>query len=119
MSPPKIRPATHADLERFYGRFPWTFRAFAAELDGEVLGIGGIYYHREYVVAFSHAKDDAHQKYPFTAARMTKKIMGLVDGRPCIAIVSDTIPGAPALLERLGFEKTEGRVWRWPMDHSA
>jgi hypothetical protein len=114
MSHPKIRPASREDLEKFFDKFPWTFRALAAELDGEVLAVGGIYYHKEFVVAFSQDVDNAHLKYPFTAARMTKEIMKLVDGRPCTAIASETIPGAPALLERLGFIHVEGRVWRWP-----
>ena len=100
-------------MEKFYGKFPWTFRALAAELDGEVLAVGGVYYHKDHVIVFSQSVAGAHEKYPFTAGRMTKEIMKLVNGRPCIAVASDTIPGAPKLLERLGFEHVEERVWRW------
>ena len=110
---PKIRPAVRADLEKFYDEFPWTFRALAADLDGEVLAIGGIYYHKDHVIVFSHIKDDANEKYPFTAGRMTKMIMNMVAGKACVAVASEMIPGAPALLERLGFEHIEARIWRW------
>lgn len=40
----EIRPATKSDLRQFYGRdIPWTVRAYVADLDGEIIGIGGYY----------------------------------------------------------------------------
>lgn len=110
---PVIRPATEADIRLFYGRAEWSFRALAAELDGEVLAVGGIYYDGPNIVAFSSVKPGANLEYPFTAARMTRKIMEIVDGRACFAIASQKFDTAPALLERLGFERIEDRVYRW------
>lgn len=111
---PRIQPATRADIEAFYGpEFKWTFRALAAILDGETLGVGGIYYDGPLIVVFSSAKDGAIEKYPFTAARMAKKVMGLVNLRAvCMGQASDKYPGVP-LLERLGFKHVSGRVYKW------
>ena len=110
---PEIRPATEADIRRFYGSVKWTFRAFAAELDGEVLAVAGIYYDWPHVVAFSSVKPGANDRYKFTAGRMVMKVMELVRARTCYAVIGPSFPESGKLLERLGFEHVEGRIYRW------
>lgn len=111
-------PATRADIDVFYPTdFPWTFKAVAARLvqDGEpekTLGVGGVYYDRNYVVAFS-SFDPEIDKYPVAKVRGVMKVMEIVKTRPCVAVASSDHPGAPKLLERLGFENIEGPYYRW------
>lgn len=110
---PRIRPAVESDIRGFYKDGKWTFRAYAAELDGEVLAVGGFYYDGPHVVVFSSVKPGANEKYPFTAGRMVKKIMTLIEDMPCVALADDKFPDAPKLLERLGFEQVRGKAYRW------
>jgi hypothetical protein len=111
-------PATRKDLEVFYPHdFPWTFKAVAARIvdaDGgeETVGIGGVYYDRNNVVAFS-SFDPKIDAFPVAKARGVMKVMEIVRNRPCVAIASEDHPGAPKLLERLGFEQLDGRIYRW------
>tara|TARA_Y100000310_G_scaffold257594_2_gene265693 strand:+ start:2881 stop:3189 length:309 start_codon:yes stop_codon:yes gene_type:complete len=92
---------------------PNTFRAYAAVLDGEVLGVAGLYYTNSEAVAFSHGKPGAAEKYPVTAARLTHMVMKLIRNHPCKAVTADGIDTAPEFLERLGFKHLDGKVWLW------
>ena len=108
-------PATRRDIEAFYGpEFRWTFRAWAAKLGDETLGVGGLYYTPEHVIAFSSFTPKM-KEFPLAMARGVKKIMAIVGNRPCYAIADENIPDAPKLLERIGFEHLEGRIYRWPV----
>ena len=109
---PTIREATEADVRAFYGSVNWTFRAFVAELDGQVLGIGGGYYDGPSVVAFSSLKPEM-LRYKKTIVLGARKIMELVRGRSCFAIASEKHPGSERLLEHFGFERVNGRVFKW------
>lgn len=112
-------PATRKDIEAFYGQgFKWTFRAVAARLGERTLGIGGVYYDGEYCIAFS-SFDPEINKYPVAKARGVMKIMEIVRDRDCFAITDERYPSAPHLLERLGFEHVEGRIYRWPKQHHS
>ncbi len=106
-------PATRQDIEQFYGPgFKWTFRAYAARDEDQTLGVGGIYYDGEYIIVFSSFKPEI-EKYPLAKARGLKKIMEIVGDRECYAIADANFPSAPELLERIGFEHVEGRIFRW------
>ena len=109
---PVIRLATEDDIRAFYGKVDWTFRAYVAELDGEVLGVGGIYYEDPYVVAFSSFKPEM-RKFKKTMVRSVRKIMELVKDRSCIAVASDKHDTSEKLLTKLGFERIDGRVFGW------
>ena len=109
---PKIRPATKEDMESFYPGFKWTFRAYVAEIEDRIIGIGGIYYVPPYVIAFSTFKPEMDE-YPMTKLRGMKKIMEIVKDRTCLAAADKNFPGSSKLLERLGFEHIEGRIYRW------
>jgi type IV secretory pathway VirJ component len=112
---PSIRPATRADLEALYGDEikPYTYRAWAAVLDGEVLGLAGMVYADDEVTVFSHGIEGAIEKYPVTAARMTVMVMKAIKGHTCKAEANEDIENAPAFLERLGFKHLDGKVWLW------
>ena len=108
----KYRPATRSDIQFFYPQMTHTFKAWVAEDDEGVLGIGGVYYQGEYIIAFSRFDKDI-EKYPLAKARGLKKIMEIVKDKPCIAIADERFPGAPELLERIGFKHLDGRVYQW------
>lgn len=108
---PRLRPATRSDIIEFYGSVKWTFRAFAADLDGKVLAVGGIYYDGGNRVAFSSMRNEM-RRFPVTIMKGAKLIMTLLD-KPTIAIANPTEPGAPRLLERLGFEPRGNGVYEW------
>jgi FMN phosphatase YigB (HAD superfamily) len=111
---PEIRPSTKADVEQFYGPFPWTFQAFSMVKDEEVMAVAGMFYGGEdYMVAFSDAKAEVYQSYRIAAARMAVMTRRLIAGKPVIAVSNDGIPGSAEFLERLGFEQVNERVYRW------
>ena len=108
-----FRPATRADIEAFYPNLTQTVRAWTVELNGEPLGVGGVYYQGDIAVAFSAFKPEL-DKWPMTKLRGLKKIMEIVGDRSCIAIADEKFPDAPKLLERIGFQHIEGRTYKWP-----
>ena len=119
MNPEKVTfgPATRKDIETFYGpNCKWTFRACAARLGDETLGVGGIYYEGPHIIAFSSFKPEL-DKYPVAKVRGIKKIMEIVGDREVYAIASEQYPGSGKLLERLGFEHIGERLYAWHKQH--
>ncbi len=117
MAHPKIRPATKADIDAFYGvQKNWSFRAVVADLNGEILGIGGIYYPVSHCgkvpVVFSEFRPEM-RRFPMTLARGALEIMNIVKGKTCFAVASEKFDGSCALLERLGFEHIGERTYKW------
>lgn len=112
MSGLRFRPATGQDIKKFYPDLRHTFRAWVAEDETGVLGIGGVYYDGPYIIAFSRFEPGL-EKYPLGKARGLKKIMEIVKDRHCIAIADEKFRDAPGLLERIGFKHVEGRVYKW------
>jgi len=109
---PTFRPATADDIKEFFPDNEYNAHAWVVEIPGEVLGIGGIFYTKESVVAFSDNKPEL-EKYPFTMARCAKKIMEIIGDRQVIAMVGPKYPGSHKLLGDLGFEHIEGNVYRY------
>ena len=110
-------PATRKDIEVFYGpNCKWTFRAFAARLGDETLGVGGIYYEGPHIIAFSSFKPEM-DNYPVAKVRGIKKIMGIIGDREVYAIASEQYPDSHGLLKRLGFEHIGGRLFKWQQQH--
>lgn len=110
--PLKFRPATGLDVKFFYPELKHTFRAWVAEDETGLLGIGGVYYDGNNTIAFSRY-DEEIEKYKLAKARGLKKIMEIVGKRSCLAIADPNIPGSEALLKRIGFKHIEGRVYKW------
>lgn len=111
-----IRPATRADFEAMYGESPKkTMRAVVGDVDGEVVGIGGVYYDPAGVVGFLKITDAA-APYRFTMMREARKFMQGFD-IPIRAVRDPTSDGAGRFLMALGFERVgetaSGEVYEW------
>ncbi len=119
MTKPSLRNATIEDYETFYGHKPKvTIRAVVAELDGKVVGIGGIAYYKNQMVAFSEIRDDL-RKYPVFIMKAAKRIAKLLDkhGKSAVAIACPKEGNSQAMLERVGFTKIssteEQETYQW------
>lgn len=107
-SEPTIRPATAADAVAYYGKTPgMSFRGYVAELDGEIVGIGGVYYDNGMPIAFSEMKPPmrSHKKAMAKAVRMFERLFDSL-GTKVYAVACATEPTAPYLLAKLGFKPT-------------
>lgn len=101
-----IRPATQRDVEAFYGAMPpLTMKGFVVEHEGELLGIGGIYWNEGKKVLFSEVKPEG-ERFKKTLVRVAKRIVKEL--RPRYALADKHTEGAAKLLEHLGFEPVEG-----------
>ena len=109
---PTLRPATKKDIEEFYPGVTNTFRAIVAELDGRILGVGGVFYAQNNIVAFSSFKPEMDE-FPITKIKGFLKGKEFIKGLSCMAEADEKIPLAPKLLERLGFKQVQGRVYQW------
>jgi N-acetylglutamate synthase-like GNAT family acetyltransferase len=112
-----IRPATAEDLESFYGSSPKrSMRAFVGVMDGKPVGLAGIYYWGNQVVAFSEVKPEMPRH---AIGRGALKVLSMIRrmGVPVLALAQGDIPGAPEFLKRCGFEHVDttcqGEVYRW------
>lgn len=103
-----IRPATAEDARTFYGGAPkMSFRGFVAELDGELVGLGGVYYQNGVPIAFTEIRP-AMRPYRKAIAKGCRMIVKLLDDLrgPVYAVACSTEPTAPYLLAKLGFKPT-------------
>lgn len=107
-SKPVIRPATYADAVAYYGGDPVSsFKGYAVDLDGEIIGICGVFYHEGRPIAFSEMKEPMRRyiKARAMACRILLKLFDSIGGK-VYAFASDTEPTAPYLLAKLGFKPT-------------
>jgi hypothetical protein len=109
----EFRPATRQDVATFASpRF--TVRAIAAECDGEVLGLAGVYYERGVAIAFSAIDPRLGKRDRIRGARLAMQIISSVQG-PVIA-AEGPYETAPTLLAHFGFQRQgDSDFWvRWP-----
>ena len=118
MTKPKLRNATVDDYEAFYGERPkHSIRALVAELDGKVVGIGGILYSTP-ILAFSEMREEL-RGYPLFIMKSAKKLAKMMDkyGQYAIAVACPNEKNSQKLLEHLGFTKIsstdEQEVYQW------
>jgi hypothetical protein len=102
---PEIRPATAADLARFYGQAPQrTMRALVAILEGEPVAVAGIAYQKpgQQPYIFSDLKPEMrrHRKAIVRGARAMLAQLA----RPGLMALAGE-PTSPRLLTRLGFRR--------------
>jgi hypothetical protein len=100
-----FRPATSEDAELFYGRAPrFSFKGFVAEYHGDVVGLGGIYYHGDLPVAFTDmaAPMRRDRKACARACRLLTQYFDAT-GHPVYAVPA---PTSAKLLAKLGFRQT-------------
>lgn len=122
-----VRRATAADLRDYYGGDPpATVKAFAALLDGKVMGVMGIAYGglakaRPAPEVFSESRAEfAPYRKSFAVLRAVRELMAMVARtRPQpIAIADGKYPQAERLLQRLGAVRIgaceQGEVYQWP-----
>jgi len=110
-----LRWATPADIESFYGTRPTqTVRALAWEMDGVVIGMGGLSRDAGQIVAFLDLKPEArtNKRALVRALREGHKKL-FVNNMPVIAIADPNEPTARGLLEHFGFEHIENGVFVW------
>lgn len=101
-----FRPATQRDFLAFYGReSPWTLRGAVAEMNGEIVGFGGVYFDQDTAMAFSDMRDTMRRKRK-DVVRAARHLMALIRsfGVPVFAYANPAEYTAPKLLARLGFE---------------
>jgi len=101
-----LRPATLDDLIALQGKAPeCTMRAHVAEIDGQPLAVGGVYYTNGATYAFSVLSDEMrlHRKSIMRAARYAMEKIAELPG-PIYALCSRDEETAPQFLARLGFE---------------
>jgi hypothetical protein len=97
--------ATPELVHRYFDGPPaFTFRGYVAVLDGEPVGVGGIFYADKIPVAFSQMKDVLRPRKK-DLARCVRKMEGMIEAHkgPLFATVDPKEPTSPALLRRLGF----------------
>lgn len=118
-----VRPATHADVaelsERIHGvaeRLVYTSFAYAGEIDGKVVGFGGLSYVNGDVVAFADLMDVVRE-HPVTLHRIALKVLEEAARRGHRAVYASAdklTPAAARWLVRLGFVKQEDRnLYKW------
>ena len=103
-----IREATYADAVSFYGKpAMFSFRGFAAEIDGVVCGLGGVYRDNGRMVVFTEmgAAMRPHKKAIAKACRILMQFLNQLGG-PVYAFASPTEPTSGYLLAKLGFKPT-------------
>lgn len=108
---PVISPATRQDFLDYSGALPaCRVRAWAARLDGRVIGIGGVFYAPNGgLYAFLDLSDEA-RAFPRCLHRTGLSFMREMRQSglgPIAATTTTDVPRADAWLERLGFVKHE------------
>jgi RimJ/RimL family protein N-acetyltransferase len=116
----EIRPATRADIDEMINEpLPWRVRAWAVELDGELLGIGGFAYQPNDTIAAFVLKKPGAEKYAVSlhraglTAMQEAKRLGY---RRIVALAEKTNEAAERWLARLGFKEVmvdEEKAWVW------
>lgn len=111
-----LRPSTAEDWKQLRPEtLPCRIRAITAEIDGKLLGIGGIGYRPEgTIVAFAVVTDEG-RRYPAAVHRAGLAAMKMIQELGLPRVIADAQPGNPAAerwLIRLGFEKM-GDTFVW------
>ena len=114
-----IRPATRTDIEAFSDMPDKpTIRAYVAEMDGKVIGMGGAALAKGRWYAFADLPEEI-RPYKMTIMRNARRFLEQMrrDGiRFIYAEASPVEPKAVAWLTSLGFEvdqRSGGRLYRW------
>jgi hypothetical protein len=113
-----LRPATKADVIAFRGKpYRESFKGIVGELDGEIVGIGGVL-HTQVLQAFSSMKDEArkHPRDLILAARMFRDVLNSYNS-PIFAEASEKEKNSTGYLEYVGFEHYDKRIYRWPINN--
>lgn len=102
-----VRAATAQDVNQFYPDVTASFRAWVAEVEGEVQGIIGLALTRPYACIFSAVNEPLKPLLKtMPILKLIKRVEALFKARglPVLAIAEPDLMTAPAILQRLGFE---------------
>lgn len=111
----EICQANALDVAALYdGPAKHSMRAVVVRVDGTPLGLGGIYYEDDKVIAFTRIKSELRQ-YPFAIYKAAVEVMKMIDrrGKTVLAVADPDIPRSHEFLEHLGFEQIDGEVYQW------
>lgn len=109
-----FRRATAEDAAKFYGGLPpLSFRGWIAEMRGEIVAIGGMYYDNGNPIAFSEITDE-FRKDKRRIVKGMRLLMAMYEAQPgpVFAVPDPKEPTSEKLLARLGWEPTG---WRSPI----
>lgn len=108
-----IRPATREDFARLGKVALKSARGLAVERDGMLLGIAGLYRDgpTSRKVLFSELTDELRRDKRALIA-LIRAVTPLMSGR-VFSLADPEIEGSEVLLEHMGFEPYEGRVYQW------
>ena len=114
-----IRYATKEDVKNYYqDAFKQSAKMMVLESEGKILGIAGVTYERDKMVAFSDMKENIPPKIIVWAAKQFLPLLMEVKA-PIIAVASGKYPNSRRFLEHLGFRYIEkqlaGDVFIWNM----
>ena len=107
----EIRPATTEHFERIRSKPEKTARAFAVVRGKDVLGIGGVYRDGATLVMFSELTDEL-RKDKRSLVKLVRAVKPMLRPRT-LALADPDIEGSDVLLEHMGFEPLEGRIYQW------
>jgi len=106
-----LRPATKDDFRQLYPeKLNYNFYGVAAEVEGKVVGLTGVYYNRNWI-AFARITDEAREYKVsiWRCALLLVDIMKRLD-KPVFAVADPEIKDSDRLLLKLGFEYF-GKDW--------
>ena len=108
-----FRPARREDILEFLPNVPCSAKAIAAEQDGVVYGVGGVYYSGRHVFAFSQFKPGMPKRAIVEGAKRIIDIVRTIKA-PVWAVRGD-FDSADRTLRHFGFspvDDTEFYLWR-------
>lgn len=115
----KIRPATREDFISFHGAtWPRTCRAWAVEVDGQLVALAGYALEAGHAYAFSVMKE-GHGMSARAIVTTARRIFAEIQKRrlPLVARANPDLPGAGKFLRSLGFRllqpSLEGDIYQW------
>ena len=121
-----VRPATVGDFVSFLGAAPpWRCRAWAGEVGGSIVGMGGVSYPPHAVAPIVWADlTDAARRHAVTLHRHAMAFLRTLDHPRLLCMADSEIEAAPRWLRRLGFIPTgivsdDGEAFIYDRHHHA
>lgn len=115
-----LRPTRPDDLPHVIGEpLPYRIWAITGEVEGRVLGVGGLTFFPDGVVRVFAALTDEARTYKVTLHKAALRVLAMARAagyRRMVTYADPDIEAAERWLERLGFEPVEInglRVYRW------
>ena len=104
-----FRPVSRKDIASFYKDVPFSINGIAAERDGELVGIGGLYYEKGRCFVFSAFCDSLTKREIVKGASAIMKLAEKVRG-PLYA-TAEGGEKAERTLAHFGFAPLSGPYW--------